>query len=364
MEPLKRRVMEIHKRLSEWKVILGPPWRWAVIAILTVLGCYQTIQQQWFSTLPGKLPFPPWAWFLIAVVVFFVVLEGAYRRIRDIRRKYGDLSAKLDIEVNHAEINSNGNIIVAFKLGRPSERMRVSEIVLNYNYRQVKGQIKNKIPRYIKNNTNYDVEFHFFENADYAKAWEMEERELFAYGQERHKATLGVNTDAGTWPSSDFVIPTELKQCQFVLKYDIGKKGDLTLKRDGDYYKMTLPITLKFTNLDTRYPISVAKYMRIGVDIFLRDGSKSTHILSNQDASAEIELKPGEIDRGIDYLLVGSGQFAQPEFIGRGCCCWNEVSVAHTKKYRQIPMRPLEPFDVEVKDITLQPTSHKGDSQS
>lgn len=173
--------------------------------------------------------------------------------------------SQLGIEIIRTEI-LNSHVIVNFKL-KPSKKMRLSKVELAYDHETVEGQIKNKYPRYIKSNITYKAEFPVFKDSEYAKARELKERELFAYGQERYKAKLQINTDAGQWPSSEFMIPTELKGTQFALQYDISKIGEMTIQRDRDHacYKITLPITLKFKNLGND-PIFVSKYARIVVE--------------------------------------------------------------------------------------------------
>jgi hypothetical protein len=96
--------VEIKKRLSEWKLILASPWRWVMLVTFTILGAYQTIQQQFFPELPVRITIPAWGWFLIVLVTIGIVLEGSYRRIRQIRK---EKDAEMSIINSSSNINEN-----------------------------------------------------------------------------------------------------------------------------------------------------------------------------------------------------------------------------------------------------------------
>jgi len=72
-----------------------------VVSAFTVIGTYQLVQQQWLTELPAIIPGSSSLWFILALVVLCIsILEGAYRRIRFIRkdeeRKIGELNIELD----------------------------------------------------------------------------------------------------------------------------------------------------------------------------------------------------------------------------------------------------------------------------
>ena len=79
--------MELQKRISEWKAILGSPWKWLVLAPSALLGIYQEVQQQFIPSWPVAIPVSPGLWFFVTLILFcWLILEGAYRRIRTLRK--------------------------------------------------------------------------------------------------------------------------------------------------------------------------------------------------------------------------------------------------------------------------------------
>lgn len=80
--------METRERLSEWKAILGTPWRWLVLIPSAALGIYQEIQQQFVPNLPSSIPISPEWWLIITLILACIlILEGSYRRIRQIKKQ-------------------------------------------------------------------------------------------------------------------------------------------------------------------------------------------------------------------------------------------------------------------------------------
>jgi hypothetical protein len=77
--------MEIRKRLSEWKGMLGMSWRWLVLTPSALLGLYQEVQRQFVPSLPSSIPLSPVWWLVITLALTCIlVLEGAYRRVREL----------------------------------------------------------------------------------------------------------------------------------------------------------------------------------------------------------------------------------------------------------------------------------------
>jgi hypothetical protein len=89
--------MEIRERIFEWKAILGTPWRWLVLIPSAVLGIYQEAQQQFVPSLPSSIPISPLWWLIITLVLACIlILEGAYRRIRQIKKQLGVIETDPD----------------------------------------------------------------------------------------------------------------------------------------------------------------------------------------------------------------------------------------------------------------------------
>jgi hypothetical protein len=117
--------MEVRKRLSEWGTILKTPWKWVVLAF-ALLGAYQEIQQQFAPNWPSTLPGSPSVWFFLALVLFCVLLlEGAYRRIRAIRK-----AAKEREELLTSERNTLANQLEAVK-AQPSKLQNIPAAINN-----------------------------------------------------------------------------------------------------------------------------------------------------------------------------------------------------------------------------------------
>jgi hypothetical protein len=82
--------MEIRERISEWKAILGTPWRWLVLIPSAGLGIYQEVQQQFAPNLPSSIPISPVWWLIITLILACIlILEGSYRRIRQLKKQLG-----------------------------------------------------------------------------------------------------------------------------------------------------------------------------------------------------------------------------------------------------------------------------------
>ena len=82
--------MELRERISEWKAILGTPWRWLVLIPSAGLGIYQEVQQQFAPNLPSSIRISAAWWLIITLALGCVlILEGAYRRIGQIKREFG-----------------------------------------------------------------------------------------------------------------------------------------------------------------------------------------------------------------------------------------------------------------------------------
>jgi hypothetical protein len=82
--------MEIRERISEWKAILGTPWRWLVLIPSAALGIYQEIQQQFVPNLPSSIPISPLWWLIITLILAYIlILEGSYHRIRQLKKQLG-----------------------------------------------------------------------------------------------------------------------------------------------------------------------------------------------------------------------------------------------------------------------------------
>ena len=259
-----------------------------------------------------------------------------------------DIKKQPKLEVGEAIIEPSGIITVNIK---PIKKMKLTKISLGCNGKSVDGIIQGNVqlPCFIKKGVNYSVEFNFFKDVNYAKAWEIEEKERFAYRQgRRNEFYLEVTANVGVWKSHNFPIPTKIEEPPFVLQYSMSKNGELTIEKDAqNFYIMALPITLKFTNLDIHNSISVFPYPRISVDIFLQDDSKSPYMLDPQ-TNPEIKLEPEQKDREQEYLLRTSAQFAEPKFKDKAHCQWSEMGHAWTQNYGQFVLNPLEPFDVKV----------------
>jgi len=72
-----------------------------VLTLLTLVGIYQEAQQQWFKNLPSTLPGSPGLWFFLTLILFCILLlEGAYRYIRCIRKAAGEREESLLNERN------------------------------------------------------------------------------------------------------------------------------------------------------------------------------------------------------------------------------------------------------------------------
>lgn len=341
----------ISPRLHEWKAVLGPPWKWAVLVVFTILGGYQTIQQQAFPTWPIQIPFPPWAWFLIALVVFVAILEGAYRQIWSLRKQYGiELPDKLDIEVGEVNISQNGIVIADIAL-RPTKKMQLYKITLECDGKMTKGTIQNeKLPHYIESGVNYKVEFQFFENVNLAGAWYIGEQMRLAHGQGRSEAKLRITADAKPWLSSIFFMPTIIDEPQFILGYSISKMGELTLEKQQRGYRMALTFSILFKNRDKRKPISIDNWVRIGFDTFLSDGSREPYQMQGTTGGT-INLKPGE-EKEINYEIETWNFDVEPVLGDSVSCHWDEMGAVHMSGYGQRPLKLLEPFNVKVRKIT------------
>jgi hypothetical protein len=206
-----------------------------------------------------------------------------------------------------------------------------------------------QLPYFIKKNANYSIEFNFFKDVDYAKAWLIEEKERLAYRQTRNEFYLEVTTNVGGCKSLNFPVPT-IEEPPFVIQYGMSEKGDLTIEKGvQNFYKMTLPITLKFTNLDTRNSISLFSFVSASLDMFLQDGSKPSLPPLRPQTGQDIKLEPGQKDVEVSHVLTASTQFTEAKFKEVAYCRCDEIGTFRTQKYGQIILKPLEePFDVKV----------------
>lgn len=89
----------IAERFSVWGDVLTPSRKWLVLAPLTVLGVAQSIREVWVDRHPQETPppllnwlpsWPLWLWItVVSVVVGLLLLEGAYRTVKN-REEKGD----------------------------------------------------------------------------------------------------------------------------------------------------------------------------------------------------------------------------------------------------------------------------------
>lgn len=89
--------MQIKERMSEWKAILGTPWKLLVLGPSTVLSIYQAIQQQFLPDLPSSIPISPLWWLIITLILACIlILESSYRRIGQLKNQLGVIETDPD----------------------------------------------------------------------------------------------------------------------------------------------------------------------------------------------------------------------------------------------------------------------------
>ncbi|MGD0856631.1 MAG: hypothetical protein ABSA18_12610 [Dehalococcoidia bacterium] len=121
------------------------------------------------------------------------------------------LTYKLKIEVGEVKIEPVGTgIVVANITLRPSKKMQLSDIMLEYCDKKVKGSIRDneQLLRFIDCNVSYDVEFQFFNIGNDAAAWELGEQMRVGHLQERREVNLRIRANGTWWPPSTLLIPT------------------------------------------------------------------------------------------------------------------------------------------------------------
>jgi len=134
--------MEVRQRLKDWGAILAPPWKWVVVAPFALLGAYQAVQQQFAPNLPGALPGSSEIWFILTLLLFCgLLLEGAYRQIRAIRKDAEQREKELVGQLQEAKLIS-GRMRPRIALGQntsvsitPDDAKNFAHIVIHPSFR-------------------------------------------------------------------------------------------------------------------------------------------------------------------------------------------------------------------------------------
>lgn len=146
---------------------------------------------------------------------------------------------------------------------------------------------------------------------------------------------------------------------RFGPRYDVIKKGVLSIEKTSRGYEMVLPITLIFENKDERKAINIDnRLMQIGFDTKVKDGRTEKYVLTNEKTGGWLDLAPNE-KKEIRHEFIVWNRHAEPVLGDIVHCYWIKVGRVQFYQSMERELKPLEPFDVRVDKSKLQSSDKK-----